>query len=79
MLQQGILPFNLERTDEKIAPRGGLVLLAELARAFMVQEKVGQHFTRPISNRSFEAWSYIEPLLLMMEGGGRHVEDLREI
>jgi hypothetical protein len=23
--------------------------------------------------------AYIEPLLLMMEGGGRHVEDLREI
>jgi hypothetical protein len=79
MLQQGILPFKLERTEDLITPRSGLVLFAELARAFKVREKVGRHFPRPGSNRGFEAWSYVEPLLLMMEGGGRHVEDLREI
>ena len=38
-----------------------------------------KHFPRPGSNRGNEAWSYIEPLLLMMAGGDRHVEDLREI
>ena len=79
MLQQGILPFKLERTEDLITPRSGLVLFAELARVFKVKEKVGRHFPRPGSNRGFEAWSYVEPLLLMMEGGGRHVEDLREI
>jgi len=34
---------------------------------------------RPGSNQGYEAWAHIEPLLLMMEGGGRHIEDLREI
>jgi hypothetical protein len=79
MIQQGILPFKPERTDEQITPRGGLALFSELLRAFKIEDKVGRYFPRPGSNRGYEAWSYIEPLLLMMEGGGRHVEDLREI
>jgi len=79
MLQQGILPFKLERTDELITPRSGLVLFAELVRRFQVERRVERHFPRPGSNRGYEAWSYVEPLLLMLEGGGRHVEDLREI
>ena len=79
MLQQAILPFKLERTDELITPRSGLALFAELVRAFKVRQRVERQFPQPGSNRGYEAWSYIEPLLLMMEGGGRHVEDLREI
>jgi hypothetical protein len=79
MLQQAIFPFKMERTDEMITPRSGLILFAELIRAFKVKQKVERSFPRPGSNRGYEAWSYIEPLLLMMEGGGRHVEDLREI
>jgi hypothetical protein len=79
MLHQAILPFKLERTDEMITPRSGLVLFAELVRVFKIEQRVERYFPRPGSNRGYEAWSYIEPLLLMMEGGGRHVEDLREI
>jgi len=79
MIAQGILPFKLERTDEAITPRGGLALFAELVRTLKVRDKVRAHFPRPGSNRGYEAWAYLEPLLLMLEGGGRHVEDLREI
>jgi hypothetical protein len=79
MLHQAILPFKLERTDEMITPRSGLVLFAELVRAFKIKQRVERLFPRSGSNRGYEAWAYIEPLLLMMEGGGRHVEDLREI
>lgn len=79
MLHQAILPFKLERIDEMITPRSGLVLFAELVRAFKVKQRVERLFPRPGSNRGYQPWSYIEPLLLMMEGGGRHVEDLREI
>ncbi|MGB9005475.1 MAG: IS1380 family transposase [Candidatus Aminicenantales bacterium] len=79
MIAQGILPFKLERTEELITPRSGLVLFAEVIRSLKVKAKVGEHFPPPGSNRGYEAWEYVEPLLLMMEGGGRHVEDLREI
>jgi hypothetical protein len=33
MIQQGILPFKLEITEEEITPRSGLVLYAEVLRA----------------------------------------------
>lgn len=79
MIAQGILPFKLERTDELITPRSGLALFAEVMRSLKVREKIEGHFPSPGSNRGYDAWEYIEPLLLMMEGGGRHVEDLREI
>jgi len=79
MIAQGILPFKLERTDELITPRSGLALFAEVMRSLKVREKIEGHFPCPGSNRGYDAWEYIEPLLLMMEGGGRHVEDLREI
>lgn len=79
MIQQGILPFKLEHTDELITPRSGLALFAEVVRTLRVDQTVRESFARPGSNRGYEAWSYIEPLLLMLEGGGRHIEDLREI
>jgi hypothetical protein len=79
MIQQGILPFKLEHTEELITPRSGLALFAEVVRTLRVDQTVRESFARPGSNRGYEAWSYIEPLLLMLEGGGRHVEDLREI
>ncbi len=52
---------------------------AEVMRSLKVREKIASHFPRPGSNRGYEAWEYVEPLLLMMDGGGRHVEDLGEI
>jgi len=79
MITQGLLPFKLERTDELITPRSGLALFAEVVRTLKVRDKVRAYFPRPGSNRGYEAWAYLEPLLLMLEGGGRHVEDLREI
>jgi hypothetical protein len=79
MIQQGILPFKLEHTDELITPRSGLALFAEVVRTLKVDQKVREFFARPGSNRGYEAWDYIEPIVLMLEGGGRHIEDLREI
>jgi hypothetical protein len=79
MIQQGILPFKLEHTEELITPRSGLALFAEVVRTLRADQTVRESFARPGSNRGYEAWSYIEPLLLMLEGGGRHIEDLREI
>jgi hypothetical protein len=79
MIQQGILPFKIERTEEMITARSGLALFAEVVRTVKVGEKIEGAFPRPGSNRGYAAWAYIEPLLLMLVGGGRHVEDLREI
>jgi hypothetical protein len=79
MLAQGILPFKIEHTEELITPRSGLALFAEVIQTLKVEQKVRDAFPQPGSNRGYETWAYIEPLLLMLEGGGRHIEDLREI
>ena len=79
MIQQGILPFKLERTEEEITPRSGLAIYTEVLKAFRVRQRIERYFPRPGSNRGYEAWGYVEPLLLMITGGGRHIEDLREI
>ena len=75
MITQGILLYKLEQTDEPITPHGGLALFAEVLRTLKVRDKVRAYFPRPGSNRGYEAWAYLEPLLLMLEGGGRHVEE----
>jgi hypothetical protein len=79
MITQGRLPFKLEITEEEITSRSGLALYAEVLRAFGVEEKIQRYFPLPGSNRGYRAWEFIEPLLLMLYGGGRHIEDLREI
>jgi len=79
MIQQGIFPFKLEITEEEITPRSGLVLYSEVLRALKVRERVGRYFPQPGSNRGYEAWCFMEPVLMMLYGGGRHIEDIREI
>jgi hypothetical protein len=79
MISQGILPFKIERTDELITPRSGLALFAETLEAMKLRERIQRVFPRPGSNRGYDAWTYLGPVLLMLAGGGRHIEDLREI
>ncbi|MGB6867624.1 MAG: IS1380 family transposase, partial [Candidatus Aminicenantaceae bacterium] len=79
MITQGKLPFKLEITDEEITPRSGLALYAEVLRVFRIEDRVEEHLPQPGSNRGYKPWRFVEPLLLMLYGGGRHIEDLREI
>jgi len=55
MIQQGILPFKIEPTQELITPRSGLALFAEVIRALKVDQKVKRAFPVPGSNRGYEA------------------------
>ena len=79
MIQQRILLFELEVTKEEIIPRNGLVLYGEVLRALKVGQRVERSFPWPGSNWGYEAWRYAEPLMMMLYGGGRHIEDIREI
>ena len=79
MIQQGILPYKLEITKEQITPRSGLVLYAEVLRALGIKEGVEKYFPDPGSNRGYLPWLYIQPVLMMLYGGGRHIDDIREI
>jgi len=79
MIRQTVLPFKLERTEERLTARSGLALYAEFMKGMKVEELVDRHMPRPGSGRGFEAISYIEPLSMMLYGGGEAIEEVREI
>ena len=79
MIRQTVLPFKLERTEEKVTARSGLVLYAEFMKAIGLEELVDRHMPRAESGRGFKAICYIRPLSMMLYGGGEAIEEVREI
>jgi len=79
MIKHTQIKFNLGITKDEITPRAGLAVYSEFLRGFGVKDLIDKRMPPPGSNRGYKAWSFIEPLLLMLYGGGRHIEDLREI
>lgn len=79
MIKQSILPFKLKMTKESITSRSGLAIYAEFLRSIGIKDMVQRFMPASGSNRGYSAWRFIEPLMLMLYGGGRHVEDVREI
>jgi hypothetical protein len=79
MIKQSQLNFKVGLTKSEITSRSGLAVYSEFLRGFGVKELIYKHMLPPGSNRGYGAWSYIEPLMLMMYGGGRHIEGLREV
>lgn len=79
MITQKHFPFKVAHSKEAITPRGGLAIYAEFLRHFGIKDMVERLMPEPGSNRGYRAWHYIEPILLMLTGGGRHIEELREI
>ena len=79
MIKQTMLPFKLKMSKEDITARSGLALYAEFLRAIGLKRMVQRHMPAPGSNRGYGALQFIEPLMLMLYGGSRHVDDVREI
>ena len=79
MIQQRILSFKLKKTTSTLTSHAGLALLGEFVHGLQVGNLVDKFMPRPRSNRGFKASTYVYPLLLMLHGGGRSLEDIREI
>ncbi len=79
MIKQNLLPFKIGISRETLTSRSGLALYSEFMRAYGIKELIESLMPEPGSNRGYRAWQYIEPILLMLIGGGRHIEELREI
>ncbi len=79
MIKETQLRFKLGITDDEITSRAGLSVFAEFLRGFGIKELIDKHMPLPGSNRGHKAWKYIEPIMMMLYGGGRHIDDLREI
>jgi hypothetical protein len=73
------LDFQLESTRDTITSRAGLALFQEAALALGVKKCIREYLPGPGSNRGLKPHEYVLPLVMMLCGGGRALEDIREI
>ncbi|MEO8341803.1 MAG: IS1380 family transposase [Nitrospirota bacterium] len=74
-----VLGFKLERTDETLTAHGGLALLAECNHGLGVCGLVDRYLPGPGSNRGYAPSVFVARLILMLQAGGRSLEDLRAL
>ena len=80
MIKQKLFDFNLmERTDDEVTSRAGLILFDGFMKAMKIDEIIKAHMPVAGSNRGRKPWEYMRALSLLQYGGGRHIADLREI
>jgi len=79
MIRQTILPFKLEMTRDIITPHAGLALMGEFAVGLKLLKSVDSYLPKPKSGAGYKPSEYIFPLILMLNGGGRSLEDTRQI
>ncbi len=79
MIQQTIFPFKIKTTKERLTAHGGLALMAEFNHGIGLRELTDQYLPGPGSNRGFDPSEIVDTLVLMLQGGGRSLEDLREL
>ncbi len=77
--RQTVLPFEIVQTDDPLISRGGLVLPYEMARALKLPEAIDRELPSPGRGRGYRPSQFVVPLILMMHGGGKKLDDLREI
>jgi hypothetical protein len=79
MIRQTVMPFKLEQTNDLITAHAGLVLLGEFAVGLGLLKVLDKELPSPGSGAGYRASEQVFPLILMLNGGGRSLEDLREI
>ena len=78
-MTQTVLPFKLEITEEKITAHAGLAVFGEFVHATGILREVDNVLKSPGSGAGYKPSRYVEPIMLMLQGGGRTLEDLRVI
>jgi hypothetical protein len=79
MIQQTVFGFKIETTKEQLTAHGGLALMAEFNHGIGLRELTDWFLPAPGSNRGFDPSVMVDGLVLMLQGGGRSLEDLREL
>ena len=77
--REGILPFKVVATKEPLVARGGLVLPYEMAIALKLPKVIDEELPAPGSGKGYKPSRFVIPLILMLHGGGKKLEDLREL
>jgi len=77
--REGILPFRIEQSNEPLIARGGLILPYEIARSLNLPKVIDRELPSPGSGHGYKPSKFVMPLILMLHGGGKKLEDMREI
>ena len=72
-------PLEIAATTEPLIARGGLVLPYEMAQALKLPQMIDQELPSAGSGHSYRPSRFVMPLILMFHGGGKKLEDLREL
>lgn len=78
-IQQKLLDFQLQKTSDVLTSKSGLSIFYEAALALGTVKAIEKNLPQPKSNRGLKPAEYVMPLALMFCGGGRAMEDIREI
>jgi hypothetical protein len=78
-MTQSVLNFTVESTKEKLTPKAGEAIFGEFLKAIQVDRLCNKYLPLPQSNRGYDPYTFIQPLLLMLHSGGRYLEDVRMI
>ena len=79
LLPEEVFDFEIEQSDEPLIGRAGLVLPYEMAKALGLPGKIDAELPAPGSGRGLRPSAFAMPTILMLHGGGRVLEDLREL
>jgi len=79
MIHQTVLPYKLEITRDTITSHAGLALLGEFCAGLDFLRVIDRSLPKPGSGAGYKASEYVFPLVLMLNGGGRSLEDMRVI
>jgi hypothetical protein len=79
MVTQSVLAFKLEVTRDAITPHAGLALFGEFLHALKLPQWLDEAVPGPGSAAGYDPSGYVVPLVLMLHGGGRSLEDLRQV
>jgi hypothetical protein len=79
MVEQTVLSFKLEKTEEEITSHAGLAIFGEFFYGLGIRQLARKYLPHPEGPRGYKPWEVLEPMILMLTGGGRAIEDLRVI
>lgn len=74
-----ILPFRIEKTNEKLTDRGALAIVDEFISSIGLERQIKGTFPQPGSGRGIDSFDYIRSLLFHFIDGGRYLEDIYDL
>ena len=78
-MAQTLLNFSIASTEERLTSRSGEIVFGEYLKAIGVDKLCERYLPQPQSNRGYAPFNFIQPLLLMMHGGGHCLDDMRMV